>query len=429
MNRELLNILRSDVKPALGCTGPISVAFATAAAVSPVKDGELKALKVRMDRDTYKNSISVATPGTPYMGVLEPAVVGALYGNAEYGLEVLKDLNKGWDQARVEAFAREHTTIEIDWDHKQMGIFIEVFAETDAGQGHAIVAKTHDNVVLLEKDGQVISREEGYDQAADFEKEKPIRAYTIRDIYDFAVETPIEELAFLQEALDANYALAQAGLEGRLGSDFGNGYAKIGPQTPISKAKVLAAAASDARMSGAPLSAMSCGGSGNVGITASISLIPVAEDLNKGKEELLRALAMSYLLTIMGKAHIGRLSPMCACAMVASLGVAAASCYLMGGSFEQIEAAIGNLIGSTGGVLCDGAKYGCAMKLATGIGIAIESAQLAVAGVRIRKLDGLVGNTADETLGMLGRIASKGMLDADEYMCREIIAREGRIKQ
>ena len=428
MKRELLDILKSDVKPALGCTGPISVAYATAAAAGPVKEGRLLKLKLTMDRDTYKNSISVATPGTPYMGVLEPAVLGAMYGNAGYGLEVLKDLSKGWDREAVEKFARENTEINIDWAHKKMGIFIEVFAETDKGTGHAIIAKMHDHVVLLEKDGQILQQEEGWSIEEDFEKAKPIRAYSVRDIYEFATQIPLEDIAFLQDALDTNYTLSQAGLNEHMGADFGNGYAKMTGQGMVTQAKVLAAAASDARMSGKPLSAMSCGGSGNVGITASVPLIAVAEHQGKGKDELLRALAMSYLLTISGKAHIGRLSPMCACAMVASLGVAAASCYLMDGTFEQVEAAIGNLIGSTGGVLCDGAKYGCAMKLASAIGIAIESAELAVSGVRIPMLDGLVGTSADETLAMLGRIASQGMLDADVYMCREIIAREGKVQ-
>ena len=139
------------------------------------------------------------------------------------------------------------------------------------------------------------------------------------------------------------------------------------------------------------------------------------------------ALALSYLLTISGKAHIGRLSPMCACAMVASLGIAAGSCMLMGGNFEQIEGAIANLVGSTGGVLCDGAKYGCAMKLATGAGVAMESANLAVHGVRIPVYDGLVGATAEDTLALLGRIASKSMLTTDEYMCKEFIRRENKI--
>ena len=426
MKHELLNLLKEDVKPALGCTGPISVVFAASVAVSAV-GGTLQELRVLMDRDTYKNSISVATPGTPYMGVLEPAVLGALYGKAEYGLEVLRDL-KEFDQAYVDSFAREHTQVEILWDRHGMGLYIEVFATTDQGEGHAIVAKTHDGVVLQEANGQILQKDESYcpDDTA-FEEKKPIRAYTVRDLYDFVTQVPAQELSFLREAFDINMQLTEAGLTEGMGARFGQGFAKLGGDSVYMRAKILAAAAADARMSGKPLSAMSCGGSGNVGITASVPLVAVADGYGRSEEELLRALALSYLLTIMGKAHIGRLSAMCACAMVASLGIAAGSCLLMGGSFEQVEYAIGNLVGSIGGVLCDGAKYGCAMKLATGAGIAIECAQLAVQGIHIPQLDGLVGTSADETLGLLGRIASRSMLDTDQYMCKEIIRREGRI--
>lgn len=423
MKKELLNILRSDVKLALGCTGPISVAFATSVAAKRV-GGELKKLRVIMDRDTYKNSISVATPGTPYMGVLQPAVVGAIYGNPDYRLEVIKDL-KDFDRERVDKFAKDNTTIEIKWDYKGVGLYIEAIAETDKGTGRAIVAKTHDGVVLVEVNGKVVEKDESYDAGdAAFETKKPIRAYSVRDFYDFAAEVPLSDIEFLREAVTANMALAKAGLDENLGAGFGNGFKAISDSSMYMKAKIMAAAAADARMSGKELSAMSCGGSGNVGITACVPLVSMAESLGCPEEKLLRAIALSYLLVISGKAHIGRLSAMCACAMVASIGVAAGACLMLGGSFEQIEWAIGNLVGSTGGVLCDGAKYGCAMKLASGAGLGIECAQLAMQGVRIPALDGLVGNSADDTIGLLGRIASKGMLYTDEYMCKEIIHRE-----
>ena len=427
MKRELLEILKSDVKPAQGCTGPISVIFAASVARGAV-GGELKELRVIMDRDTYKNSISVATPNTPYMGVLEPAVVGAIYGKPEYRLEVIKDL-KDWDMAYVDRFAQEHTTLEINWDRKGMGLYIEVFAETDKGTGHAIVARTHDGVVLKEANGVALECDESFnDQDYSFEQKKPIRSYSIQDFYEFANEVPLADIAFLRDALKANYELAQAGLKGEgLGARFGIGFQKLDSASMIGQAKVLAAAAADARMSGEPLSAMSCGGSGNVGITASVPLIAVAEREGKSEEVLLRALALSYLLTISGKAHIGRLSPMCACAMVASIGIGAGTCYLLGSGCQAIEDTIGNLVGATGGVLCDGAKYGCALKLANAAGSAIECAQLAVAGVKIPRRDGLVGDTGDDTLALLGRIASQGMLYTDELMCREIIKRENKI--
>jgi len=423
MRDQLLDILRGEVKPALGCTGPISVAFAASAATDAV-GGTPRRLRIVVDKDTYKNSISVATPGTPYFGVLKPAVVGALYGKSEYGLEVIRDL-RGFDRAAVDEFARSSCEVEIAWDLKVMGVYIEAWAWTDRGVGHVIVAKEHDRIVLQEADGVVLRREEGYSpDDAGFEENRPIRSYAMADIYEFARDVEIGKIAFLKEALDANLRLATAGLDEGLGAKFGSGFLGMKGDEVYLRAKALAAGASDARMAGKELPAMSCAGSGNVGITASVPLIAVAEGYGKSEEELLRAVALSYLLTVLGKAHIGRLSPMCACAMVASIGVGAGTCMLLGGSFCQIEYAIANIVGSTGGVLCDGAKFGCALKLSTATGVAIESALLALSDIRIPAYDGLVGASGDETLALLGRIASKGMLSTDEYMAREFIERE-----
>ena len=425
-NKELLAILMSDVRPALGCTGPLEVIYAAAAAAKAV-GGELRSISMILDRDTYKNCISVATPGTDYMGVTEAAVLGALYGNPDLGLEVLRDLGD-YDKDYVESFARDHVEVKIRWDLKMMAIYTEVFVNTTNGTGHVIVARTHDGVVLKEANGEVLYKDESYSpESLTFEAEKPIRKFTVRDIYDFATTIPAEDIAFLAEAIKKNYELAEAGLKENTGSNFGLGFSKIGDGSGYFKAKMLAAAASDARMSGVALPAMSCGGSGNVGITGCVPLVCMAEELGSGEEQLHRALAMSYLLIILVKAHIGRLSPLCACALAASIGVASGTTYLMGGDFDRIQGAINSLVGSIGGVLCDGAKYGCAMKLATGAGVAIDCARLSMEGINIRPLDGLVGRDAQETIELVGRLASRGMLKADEDMCREIIVREGRI--
>jgi len=425
-NAELLKILRSDVRPALGCTGPLEVIYAAAAAAKAV-GGELESISMILDRDTYKNCISVATPGTDYMGVTEAAVLGALYGNPDLGLEVLRDLGE-YDAEFVETFAKEKVDVKIRWDLKMMAIYTEVFVNTTNGTGHVIVARTHDGVVLKEANGKVLYKDESYSpESLTFEAEKPIRKFTVKDIYDFAVSVPAEDIAFLAEAIKKNCELAEAGLKENTGSNFGLGFSKIGDGSGYSRAKLLAAAASDARMSGVALPAMSCGGSGNVGITGCVPLVCMAEELGSGEEELHRALAMSYLLIILVKAHIGRLSPLCACALAASIGVTAGTTYLMGGDFDRIQGAISSLVGSIGGVLCDGAKFGCAMKLATGAGVAIDCAKLAMEGINIRPLDGLVGTSAQETIELVGRLASRGMLKADEDMCREIIRREGVI--
>lgn len=423
---ELLEILRNEVKPALGCTGPISVAFATAAAKDAV-GGTPKSIRVLMDRDTYKNSIAVVTPGTSFTGVLEPSVVGAFYGESKLGMEVLANM-KNPDEDFIRKFAKEHASVEIIWEYKGMGVLIEAYVETENGTGHVIVANAHDRIVLLEANGKVLQKDESYDpNDTAFEKKGPIRDYGVKDFYEFAKTVDISAIPFIAEAIDLNVKLANAGIEEQMGGKFGIGIGKLQGNQMYLKAKALAAAASDARMSGKSLSAMSCAKSGNVGIAASLPLVAVAEGLGKSREDLIRAVCLSYFMTIYVKAHIGRLSAMCACAIAASIGVGAGTSFLMGDGLEQIGMTVKNLVGSIGGILCDGAKFGCAMKLSSAAGIAIESAQLAHEGISIPDRDGIVCTNADETIAMLGRIAANGMLYTDEYMCKEIIDRENAL--
>ena len=423
MKKELLSILRAEVAPALGCTGPISVAFAGAAARQAV-GGTPKHIKLISDMNTYKNSIAVVTPGTSFMGVLEPTCVGAFYGDADLGLEVLKSM-KDPDEAFIREFAKQHAEVAITWDYHGMGIYIDVKVETENGTGRVVVAQAHDRVVLREVNGKVLYQDPKFDlndQA--FDGRAPIRDYCVRDFYDFAREVPLEDIAFLNEAVELNTALAKAGLAEKMGSAFGDSIAKLAGEPGYIRAKSLAAAASDARMSGANLSAMSCAKSGNVGIAASVPLVALAEEAGKTREELLRAVCLSYLMTIYLKSHIGRLSAMCACAIAASLGTGAGYCLLLGLDYSCVEKTVSNIVGSIGGTLCDGAKFGCAMKLATAAGVAIESARLAQLGSAIPDGDGLVCYSADDTIAMLGRIAAPGMVSANEFMAHEIITRE-----
>ena len=329
------------------------------------------------------------------------------------------------DEAFIREFAKQHAEVAIKWDYHGMGIYIDVEVETENGTGRVVVAQAHDRVVLREVNGKVLYQDPKFDlndQA--FDGRAPIRDYCVRDFYDFAREVPLEDIAFLNEAVELNTALAKAGLAEKMGSAFGDSIAKLAGEPGYIRAKSLAAAASDARMSGANLSAMSCAKSGNVGIAASVPLVALAEEAGKTREELLRAVCLSYLMTIYLKSHIGRLSAMCACAIAASLGTGAGYCLLLGLDYSCVEKTVSNIVGSIGGTLCDGAKFGCAMKLATAAGVAIESARLAQLGSAIPNGDGLVCYSADDTIAMLGRIAAPGMVSANEFMAHEIITRE-----
>ena len=424
MNEKILDILKKEVGPALGCTSPVCVAFVGALARDAVK-GTPNKIDLILDKDTYKNTMRVYTPGTPYMGVNFPTILGAFYGDPSLGMEVLNTV-KGYDPKFIEDFEENHFTTRIMWKYKGMGVYLEAYVYTENGVGHAIVAKSHVNPVLIEANGKIIYKDESFRiDNITYETKDPIRAFNIRNFYDFAKNVDYENISFLEKAIDINIALSLAGIDEKAGGKFGIGIGKLNGDSMYLKAKMYAAAASDARMSGVNLPAMACATSGNVGITASIPLAPVAEKYGRSKEQLVRAVALSYLMTIYIKSHIGRLSAMCACAIAAGVGIAAGSSFLISDSYDKIEMAIKNIIGSLGGVLCDGAKFGCALKLSTAAGIGIESALLADQGIGIPSWDGLVCGTADETIEVLGKVAKEGMHHTAEVLAKIFVAREG----
>lgn len=426
MEEQLLSILKQEIKPALGCTGPTSVSFAAAAAKDLV-GGKPGKVRIIMDKDGYKNSIAVGIPGTTLFGLEIAAALGALAGDSSYGLEVLKDAGAEDEKQAIEFLPK--VSVEIKWDLQGVGLYNEAYVETENGVGHVIVRKTHTNIVFKEINGEVLfdKRNEtgntSTDLQMDYEKDA-IRSYSVKDFYDYAGNCPLEEIEFLKEAITLNARLAEAGLEKKTGSDFGRTFNSLDTMGLITEIKAVTAAASDARMAGLKLPAMSCATSGNVGISSSLPLAIFSDRKNIGQEKLLRSLALSFLIVIYVKSHIGRLSAICACSIASSLGVAAGTTFLLGGSYRQVEHAINSVVGSIGGILCDGAKYGCAMKLAHSAGVAVESALMAMKGVSIRAGDGLVGDSADETIQAIGRIAQEGMIITDEVMARTIIERE-----
>ncbi|NLN49901.1 MAG: serine dehydratase subunit alpha family protein, partial [Clostridiales bacterium] len=293
MKDEILNILKAEVKPALGCTGPTSVSYAVSVAKDAV-GGKAKSVRLIVDRDTYKNSIAVGIPGTSQMGLVIAAALGAVCGDSRLGLEVLKHVTKK-DEERALEFAGNSVDLKIDWGLKEVGLYIEAFVETDKGVGHAIVKRTHTNVVLVEVNDKVIlKKEDEINNKETIQVDAPILDFSVRDFYNFSKDIDIESIRFLKEAIDMNMELSQAGLKENVGGEFGIGFKNLIGDKAYIRAKSLAAAASDARMAGDNISAMSCASSGNVGITASVPFLPICEEHGKSEEEMLRAICLSF---------------------------------------------------------------------------------------------------------------------------------------
>jgi len=421
---ELSQILHKEVKPALGCTGPTAISYVAAEAATAV-GGEVKKIHVLLDRHIGTKGNDVGIPGTTVLGNEMAAALGAIAGDASAGLNVLHKVTPE-DERKAYAFSRSgNVIVDIDWETEAIGLFMDCTVETDKGVGRAVVVKTHTGLVYREANGEV-QVNIPYDRLASINETKDAMAhFQISDFYDYATQAPLEELLWLREAVTLNKGIAQAIFDHEVeGPGFALSMMQRADGNIIRKAKALCAAGSEARMAGFSRPAMSCATSGNVGITSSLPVISVAEDLKCTEEQLLRALCMSFLMTICVKNRIGRVSSMCACVVAASQGITAAVTMLLGGGIQEINKACNNTIVNVFGVVCDGARAACALKLASASGIAIECAMMAMDGVETPAGEGVCGLTADESLNFMGSFAKNGMAGSDKALCQALCAKQ-----
>jgi len=414
MYQEILKVLRSEVKPALGCTGPIGVCYAAAEAYDAVRGGKVKRIEAKLDWGFGTKIDDVAFPGTQMLGVEMAVAMGAIAGDPAYGLEVLKAATPEKElEARKVA---ELVELVPAWDAKKLGFYAEITIETDIGVGKAIVMERSDGLVLKQRDDEVLIKREP--DASAQEGKSPMLKYSVKDFYQFAKEADINDLDFLKTAAEYNMRLANATIENNLGAGIGTALYKQSQGNRIMNAKAYAAAGCEARMSGVNHPAMSCGNKGNVGIAASLPIVSLARDMGKTEEEMQRAIALSYLTAICIIHRIGKSPAICTCEVAACLGVTAGATLLMGGTPEQLNNAIQIAIPSTFGVVCDGAKLACALRISTGTGVGIEAADLAVRGVRIANNQGVLDVNADKSIDLLGKTALFGMVDSDRALGR-----------
>ena len=417
MQQELYDILRSEVKPALGCTGPIGICYAAAQAKAAV-GGQVKSITAKMDWGMSAKCDDVGFPGTEYLGVELALALGAVCGDPKAGLEVLHTVTpQGEEEARK--LAKDHVTVQPQWQRDNLDIYLDVTVETDRGTGRAVVAHRSDGLVYQEANGKAI-----LGSLKDIEDirvpESPIKKYTVKDCWELASSCPLEQLEFLGQAREYNLALAQQTLEHSLGAGIGGALYRMAGENAVGRAKGLAAAGCEARMSGLNLPAMSLANKGNVGIAASLPLVSLAMDEQLPQEKLLRAMALSYLVAIMVIHRIGKSPALCSCMVAASLGVAAGTVLLHSGTEKQAEMAIQNMVPNVFGVVCDGAKLACALRMATSTGAAMDAANLALSGVRLANNQGVLCQTADETIEFLGQMGLHGMVESDRELSRAI---------
>ena len=428
---EIIELIRKEVKPALGCTEPIAVALAVAKAMEIMEDmrGTLSpdwrmkdgwTLSIEVSGNILKNGMGVGIPGTGMVGLHIAAALGAVCGKSEYGLEVLHDLDQVSISRAKKLVEDKVVTVGLaETDHK-LYVKAAVLAE-DNHSACAVIEDDHDNIVETWFDAKMLTSSHKAD-GSDSPEQKTTLDYnlTVREILDFATTVAYEDIKFILESRTLNLALAHERLKGCYGIKVG--YAinlednkEVFGGDFLSYAMSLTAAASDARMAGCTLAAMSNSGSGNQGITVTMPVIAYSLKYGTDDEKLARALVLSHLIAIHIKGYLGKLSALCGC-VIASTGSSCGLVYLRGGDYDQICAAIKNMIGNITGMVCDGAKVGCAMKVASGVSSALQSAVLAREGICISEHDGIIEKDIEKTIRNLGRIGSVGMQNTDNMI-------------
>ena len=420
----LKEFLRSEVKPALGCTEPGAVALAVARACAELPDrGNVAAVRVTVSANIYKNGMAVGIPGAGgARGNAIAAALGAICGDASRGLEVLAG-TKPEDVKKAEAWVEEkRATIYCDQDRGGVYVLASVF--TPEHKAMCLIEGSHSNIVKVTADGETT-----------FEKERPSGASSgfaddgfptlFADVLKMADEMDDEDEDFIWEGVEMNDRIAAEGIKPAGGgslqsSNFGlilRNDEKVGDFVPVAlEIRTTASAAAEARMSGVQLPVMSSAGSGNHGITAIIPIAVLGRRAGKSRREIAKAIAVSHLATSFVKRNLGRLSPVCGCSVAAGAGAAAGMTYLMGGTYDQICSAMSLLLSNIAGMLCDGAKESCALKVGSASSEAYCAMEWALEGQHLTVPQGVFGASIEETVANVGRVSREGMKTVDRVM-------------
>ena len=423
LRTNLIDILKAEVKPAVGCTEPVAVALACAKAKELLGEEVVKN-KILVSPNVYKNAMCVGIPGTDRLGLKIAVAMGLVGGKSEDGLTLLEGLNE--EQVRESERYVDTTPISIEPLDTKEKVVIDVTLEGENNKSRVIIKTKHDNFVFIQQNDLVLlDQVDGYAEKAEVQteekKENIMDNITIQEIVANIEDMDLEDIRFLLDGISMNMDMAKYGLENKIGIGVGRGIKESIEEGLLgdgimTKAMLLTAAASDARMGGAKLPVMSSNGSGNHGLTAILPIVAYAQKYPQSDEKMAKALAISHLITAYVKNFTGRLSAVCGCGVAASTGASAGISWLMDGNINHIYGAIENMIADLSGMICDGAKAGCALKLSSAASAAVQSAVIAKQGYSVPALNGIVGTRVEESIQNLGRVSDKGMQITDEII-------------
>lgn len=419
MNSEhILQLLHQEVIPAIGCTEPIAVALCVARATE-LLGAEPDRITVHLSKNIYKNAMAVGIPNTGMTGLPIAIALGATVGKSEYKLEVLRDATPDAVAYARAYMERVPADIQVDADAPDV-LYIRAEVSKDGISAHATIQGDHTRFV---EDNQRTTNNVQSTTQREANNATPL---TLRTVYDYATTTPLDSVQFLLDGAKMNVRAAETSFTGSYGHGLGR-LLHITPDTPNAAIEALfgntlftkiisyTCGACDARMSGAMVPVMSNSGSGNQGISCSVPVYLYAQENHCTEEQTLRALTLSNFTVIYIKQSLGRLSALCGC-VVAATGSAVGITYLMGGNYTEITYAIKNMIANISGMICDGAKPGCALKVTSGISTAIMSAFLAMQHSYAGSTEGIVEEDIDRTIRNLTRIGHDGMTQTDDLI-------------
>ncbi len=415
IRQSIIALIQREVVPAVGCTEPIAVALCTARATETLGQRPEK-ITVMLSANILKNAMGVGIPGTGMIGLPIAIALGAIVGRSEYELEVIKDVTpetleegKAYvDEKRIDIRLKAGITEKL---------YIDVVCEAAGSKAEAVISGSHTNFVYISRDGETLLdvKNTGCEDGDNGDPE-----LCMRTVYDFATTTPVDEIAFILKTRQYNLKAAEESVKGNFGHCLGKTIDRplshgIFGNSIFSHILSKTASACDARMGGAMIPVMSNSGSGNQGICATNPVAVYAMENENTEEELIRALTLSHLTAIYIKQSLGKLSAVCGC-VVASIGSSCGITYLMGGDYNRVCNSVKNMIANLTGMICDGAKPSCSLKIASGVSTALLSSLLAIEGRCVTAVEGIIDDDVDRSIRNLTRIGSETMDQTDEMV-------------
>ncbi|MBO5771258.1 MAG: serine dehydratase subunit alpha family protein [Alistipes sp.] len=415
---DIISVLRREVVPAIGCTEPVAVALCVAKA-REILGREPERLDVALSPNIYKNAMGVGIPNTGMTGLPIAVALGATIGRSELALEVLRDTTPEAVEAAKRYMAEAAIRIDIDRATDKI-LYIRVEAAAGDDVAVAEIADSHTHFTALMLNGEPLASGERDEVATSEAEADEGLGLTLRRVYEFATTVPLADVEFMWQAAELNIAAAEMSF----GGDYGHGLGRllhekasgtIFGDTLFTQILSYTSGACDARMSGAMVPVMSNSGSGNQGISATVPVVVFARANNVERDQLLRALVLSHLTVIYIKESLGRLSALCG-GVVAATGSSCGITYLMGGDYEQVTYAVKNMVANITGMICDGAKPSCSLKVTSGVATAVLSAALAMEHRHTSSLEGIIDDDVDCCIRNMTSIGRSGMRETDRLI-------------